>query len=142
MTCNKFIKAGGCNYPGNVRQIQRTFGNFVDSNFAAIFIGAQAKHKVTSQIDSLHPSARQLQQGLPSAMEIVSVTAPFHGPLCARTLPPFFVSQGHSVGALTSDLLWKFFRLVREGIWLMLSHRCQSPGVVSARPVGQRAARR
>lgn len=67
------------------------------------------------------------------------VTVPFHGPLCALTLPPSFVSQSHRVGALTSNLLWKIFRLVREGISLMLSHRCQSPGVVSARPVGQRA---
>lgn len=42
MICNKFVKAGGCNYPGNVRQLQRTFGQFyrelVDSNFCAIFM--------------------------------------------------------------------------------------------------------
>lgn len=60
------------------------------------------------------------------------VTVPFHGPLCALTLPPSFVSQSHRVAALTSNLLWKIFRLPGEGVWPPLSQRCQSPGVVSA----------
>lgn len=46
MICDKFIKAGGCNYPENFKQLQRTFGQLVDSNFSAIFM----EHKETGYL--------------------------------------------------------------------------------------------
>lgn len=54
-------------------------------------------------------------------------TVPFHGRLCALWLSLlFFLSLSHRVGALTSNLLWKIFSLVGEGISLMLSHRLEA----------------
>lgn len=83
MTCNKFIKAGDCDSLGNVRQLQRTSGKLVDSNFSAIFTGTQGngllvKYSLLSlsvlRLTAHILPARQLQQGLslPCRTEIVA----------------------------------------------------------------------
>lgn len=140
MTCNKF----GCNYPGEVRKPERTLGKLVDSNFSAIFIGAQGNGPQSLlSLSLLRFPYKQLQQGLsvPCRMEMVLLLCPcpFPGPLCALTLSPPFIPQIRGVAALTSNLLWKIFPPPGEGIG-----RGCPPGVSlqvsSLRPLGQRAA--
>lgn len=53
MICKKFIKVGDYDYLGNVRQLWRTSGKLVDSNFSDFFFfntRKQAPHKIESHL--------------------------------------------------------------------------------------------
>lgn len=142
MVCNKFIKVRCYNYLGNVRQLWRTSGKSVDSNFSAIWGKIQGNRLlITYKVPSYCPcSERQPTSCQPNGFStdflcntgtgdwsFCFVTAPFHGRLCALCLSLLsFLSQSHRAGALTSNLLWKIFTLVGEGISLMLSHRLEA----------------
>lgn len=115
------------------------YGKLLESWWTAaslpVFFGIQGNrllinHKVTSYSPCLERQPMSCQpNGFIATLQhrtgdrsFCFVTVPFQGCWCALWLSLLlYLLQSHRVGALTSNLLWKIFRRVGEGILLMLS---------------------